>query len=157
MLPGTPKYIGLISYVIPDKAGIDELVQRIQAGLPLEATATPASIASQPATTTPSQITVDVRNGAGTAGLAGEVSTALKKAGYRVTAVGNTARPVYGTTLIVFKSDATAPKAQMIQNSLGFGGIVQTKTLYTFSTQILVIVGKDWRKHFPNGFVAPTP
>lgn len=155
MLPGVPKYIGGVSYVIPDKDKIDVLVKRIQAGEPLVPTATPSGTTSGTVTPKPSNITVDVRNGAGQVGLGAEVSGILKKAGYHVTAVENTARPIYDHTLIVFKTDEGAPKAQMIDTTLGFGTVVQTKTLYTFSTHILVIVGKDWRKKFPNGFVVP--
>jgi LCP family protein required for cell wall assembly len=155
MAPGVPQYIGGISYVILDTDKIDVLVKRMRAGEPLVPVATPSGKTSGTVTPKPSNITVDVRNGAGQAGLGAEVSGILKKAGYHVTAVGNTGRPVYGHTLIVFKTNEGAPKAQMIDTTLGFGTVVQTNTLYTFSTHILVIVGKDWRKKFPNGFVAP--
>lgn len=155
MLPGFPKYIDGVAYVILDKDKIDVLVKRIQAGEPLVPAAPPSGTTSGTVTPKPSNITVDVRNGAGQAALGAEVSGILKKAGYHITAVGNAARPIYDHTLIVFKTDEGAPKAQMIDTTLGFGTVVQTKTLYTFSTHILVIVGKDWRKKFPNGFVAP--
>lgn len=145
-IPNTPKYIGGVSYVIADRPALAELVQRLEAGESLEST--PGS-APKVAVVKPAQVTIAVRNGAGTAGLAAEVANQLKKDAFKVPEVGNTARPVYDSTLIVFKTNAG--KAQLVANTLGFGKIVQTATLYQFKTDVLVIVGKDWRKQFPKG------
>lgn len=145
MAPGEPKYIGGVSYVIPDVPEWQALVQKMESGESLEAT-TASATAGLPVVAA-STVTVTVRNGGGQAGLAKEVSDLLQKDGFKVTEVGNTARPVYDHTLIVFKSSDV--KAKLIHDTLGFGTVVKTSSLYQFKTDVLIIVGKDWRTQFP--------
>jgi polyisoprenyl-teichoic acid--peptidoglycan teichoic acid transferase len=146
MVPGEAKYIGQVSYVITDKPAMQEMVRRMEAGESLEPTVATGTVAAKPAAL-PANVTITVRNGAGQAGLAAEVSGLLKKDKFRISDTGNTARPVYATTLIVFKSDDA--KARLVHDTLGFGTVVKTSSLYSFKSDILVIVGKDWRKEFP--------
>ncbi|HEY3317422.1 MAG TPA: LCP family protein [Coriobacteriia bacterium] len=144
MAPGDAKYINGVSFVIPDRPALMELVRRMESGESLESTA--ASL-SPKAAVSPQAVTITVRNGGGPAGVAKEVADLLKKDGFRIGEVGNTGRPVFEHTLIVFKtSDA---KAQIVHETLGFGTVVKSSSLYQFKTDILVIVGKDWRKEFP--------
>lgn len=141
MAPGEPKYINGVSYVVPDQEKLAAIVQKMESGEPLEAKA--ATVTPAATTVSPSKTSVSVRNGAGQAGLAKEVSDLLKRDGFKIPQVGNTARPVYDHTLIVFKtSDA---KARAVHDALGFGTVVKSSSLYQFDTDILVIVGKDWR------------
>ncbi len=143
MAPGEAKYIGGISYVIPDEAGLAELVGRMESGESLEAT---ASAGTAP-TVSASSVSVSVRNGAGQAGLAKEVASLLEKDRFKIAEVGDTARPVYDHTLVVFKTNDA--KARLVFETLGIGTVVKSSSLYQFDTDILVIVGKDWRKQFP--------
>jgi polyisoprenyl-teichoic acid--peptidoglycan teichoic acid transferase len=141
-VPGTAKYVNGISYVIADDAGLRALVKRMEAGDTLEQTSTVSTTST--AAPKPANVTVAVRNGAGQTGLAAEVAAIVTKAGFRVKEVGNTARPVYAHTLIVFKTDDA--KAKLVSDSLGLGTVVKSASLYTFTTDVLVVVGKDWRK-----------
>jgi polyisoprenyl-teichoic acid--peptidoglycan teichoic acid transferase len=146
-VPGEPKYIGGISYIIPDKVKLAAMVARVQAGQSLVQTSTVAPTAT---TVLPSGVTVTVRNGSGMTGLGAQCTGFLKAAGFRVTPA-TTAPAVYGTTIIVFKTDATQPKATLVHDRLAFGNVVQTQSLYQFKTDVLIVVGKDWKTHFPNG------
>lgn len=145
MAPGEPKYIGPTSYVIPDMVAWKELVQKMESGQSLESTT--ASATTGLPVVPPSSVSVTVRNGSGQAGLAKEASTLLTKDGFLIGEVGNTARPVYDHTLIVFKSNDG--KAKLIHDTLGFGTVVKTSSLYQFKTDVLIVVGKDWRNEFP--------
>jgi hypothetical protein len=49
---------------------------------------------------------------------------------------------VYGTTLIVYKTDTV--KAGMVREALGLGDVVASRSMYSFKTDILIVVGKDW-------------
>jgi hypothetical protein len=148
--PGDAKYIGGVSYVISDTEKLTEVIRKMEAGESFEATKS-AEATGVAGTTAPvvsaKDVTVTVRNGAGTKGLALEVSTILKGKAFNVKEVGNTARPVYPKTLIVFKTDDA--KAKLVHDTLGFGEVVKSKSLYQFDTDVLVVVGKDWRVQFP--------
>jgi polyisoprenyl-teichoic acid--peptidoglycan teichoic acid transferase len=151
--PGEAKYIGGVSYVISDDDKLAEIVRKIEAGESVEkheATSTPAGTTSTSGTATTvkaSSVTISVRNGAGGAGLAAEVAAILKRADFPIEQVGNTARPVYDKTLIVFKDNDA--EAKLVHDTLGFGTAVHGQGIYTFSTDVLVIVGKDWREQSP--------
>ena len=73
---------------------------------PAPSTASPAPSASAKATTGDSKITVDVYNGGNTQGLAGTVSTALVKDGYKAGQVGNTSS--LSTTEVLYGTGASA-------------------------------------------------
>jgi polyisoprenyl-teichoic acid--peptidoglycan teichoic acid transferase len=147
MAPGTTRYIGGISYVIPDKVALAAMVARMEAGQPLEKTV--AAGTAPAAAVKPSAVSVTVRNGAGQTGLAKEVAAYLTAAGFRVSEVSSMPRPVYDHTLVVFSADAQQAKATLVHDKLDFGTVLQTASLYQFRTNVLVIVGKDWRKQFP--------
>lgn len=138
-LPGEPKYVGQVSYVIPDDEAIEELMARIAAGESVMATAS----AESTGTVKPSMVTVAVRNGVGVAGIAAECAGALEKAGFRIQEVGNAGQFVYDRTLIVYAKDKR--KAAVVRESLGTGDIVESRGMYAFKTDVLVVVGKDWR------------
>ncbi|HEV2373681.1 MAG TPA: LCP family protein [Streptosporangiaceae bacterium] len=63
----------------------------------------------------PGQVKVDVRNGTGTAGLAGKTATGLRKLGFDVVGVGNAAVPTATTTVT-------------------YSGIAQAEAAYTLTT-----------------------
>ncbi len=92
----------------------------------------------------PSDVTVTVRNGAGTTGAATAMSTTLTNAGYQVPTTGNTDSYVYDDTLVVYGDVAYEDTAQSIVDTLGTGRVVEASYYYSFDTDILVIIGKDW-------------
>ncbi len=58
----------------------------------------------------PALVTVTVRNGSGTSGLAAQAASILKAQGYRIRGVGNADQFVYDETLIIYKSNARASR-----------------------------------------------
>ncbi|MDO9556503.1 MAG: LCP family protein [Coriobacteriia bacterium] len=91
----------------------------------------------------PGDITVTVRNGAGIAGVAGECSGILESRGYVVSDVGNANQFVYDKTLVVYSGNDKAA-AERVAVDLPRAEIVESRGMYSFSTRILVVVGKDW-------------
>lgn len=138
-LPGEPKYVGNASYVIPDDEEIETLIARIEAG---ESIVPSASVEASGAIK-PSQVTLTVRNGVGVAGLATDASDELEKAGFRIQEIGNAGQFVYDRTLIVYAVDKR--KAAIVRDAMGTGDIVESRGMYAFKTDVLVVVGKDWR------------
>ncbi len=138
-LPGAPKYMGGVSYVIADEVGVKSLIERIEAGQSVVGTAAAEATGTVP----PSQVSVTVRNGVGVAGLATDASGALEEAGYRIAEVGNAGQFVYDRTLVVYTTDKR--KAIAVRESLGIGDLVESRGMYSFESDVLLVVGKDWR------------
>ncbi len=137
-MPGTPEMIGGVSYIIADEDAFAEILERVSQG----STPEPDTLqgVAMPA---PSTITVAVRNGAGMEGVAADAAGKLTSAGFPVGEVGNANQFVYDETLIVYDDDEAA--AQVVQGSLGAGRIVASRGMYSFQSDILVVVGKDWK------------
>ena len=146
-MPSTPKYIDKVAYVILDEQGMQNMVARLAEGKPLKgpdttATAGAAGGAGDQAVL-PANVTVTVRNGAGLHAVAADATTKLKAGGFKVPETGNAQRFVYQQTLVIYKDDL--PKAEAVQQVLGAGRIVKGRGMYSFKTDILVVVGKDWK------------
>jgi LCP family protein required for cell wall assembly len=135
-MPGTPQYIGGVSYVVPDEDALAEMIERMEKGL--TAIAGPTEVPE----IDPSDITVDVRNGAGLAGVAGDASSKIEAGGFTLGDVGNANQFVYDRTLIVH--DGNVEAADLVRESLGMGDVISSRGMYVFSTDVLVVVGKDW-------------
>ena len=110
--------------------------------------------AAPKASVKPGRVTVTVRNGSGVSGLAAQAASILKAGGYRVRGVGNADQFVYGETLVVYKSNARAA-AEAIAKSLPIGRAVPSRGMYAFDTQVLVVIGKDWRTAKPRTEAVP--
>ena len=93
----------------------------------------------------PSKYTLTVKNGAGVAGAANECAEALEALGYKVKETGNTDQFAYNETLVVYQDDKGAAAAEAIVDSLGVGRPVEAGIYYEFSTDLMVIVGQDWK------------
>lgn len=90
-------------------------------------------------------ITVDVRNGAQVTGAAKRMGELLASAGYQVKYVGNTDdNTIYPETLVIYKDDAYEVAAKAIVSDLAAGRVVNGGDFYSFDTDVLVIIGKDW-------------
>ena len=93
----------------------------------------------------PSSFTIEVRNGAGIDGGANQVQAQLSSEGFRVTATGNADSYVYDETLVVYKDEAMIPAAEQVVDALTVGRVIDASIYYEYGTDILVIIGKDWK------------
>ncbi|WP_337368366.1 LCP family protein [Senegalimassilia faecalis] len=101
--------------------------------------------AQQAATTDPGSFSITVRNGGGITGAAASMQQTLTSKGFNVTETGNTDTSVYNETLVIYNASDTEPAAQTVLNAMGVGRLVQNSGSYTFNTDVLVILGKDWK------------
>lgn len=98
-------------------------------------------------TTTTSEkkkLSIIVLNGSGITGNAQKAEEKLKAAGYTVKETGNAESFVYEETLVVYRSSKNQEDAQAIVDQLGVGRAVAAGVNYNLSTDIQVMVGKDW-------------
>lgn len=116
--------------------GIRRQAKAMQTGAALPDTGSPAK------TVVPAHVSITVLNGAGIEGSAGEAARILRRAGYDVRSVGNANQFVYDSTLVVYEKDAAA--ARRVSSSLPVGRVVSSRGMYVFSTDVLVVIGKDW-------------
>lgn len=137
-MPGTPQTIGGGSYIVIDDDAFSEMLARIEAGERAE------PLPEEPPTLLPGDVTVTVRNGAGIEGVASEVAAALTGSGFAVGEVGNADQFVYDETLVVYSGEDSSA-ADLVVSKLDRGRVVQSRGMYSFSTDVLVVVGKDWR------------
>ncbi|MBW6468499.1 MAG: LCP family protein [Coriobacteriia bacterium] len=123
-------------YVVVDEEMKSYLVSQMLAGGSIEETSVP-----EPARAA-EEISVTVRNGAGVSGIASQAAARLQANGFQVPEVGNANQFVYDETLVVYRDDEEA--ARMVAGTLPHGRLVPGRGMYTFSTDVLVVVGKDW-------------
>ena len=124
-------------YVVIDEEEKIRLVSAFLDGRAFDSEAEPAELRE------PSTITVAIRNGAGISGSAGGAASLLTPLGYQITEVGNANQFVYDQTLVVYQGDE-AELANQIATALPQGKVVASRGMYAFSTDILIVVGKDW-------------
>lgn len=141
-IPSHPEYRGGASYVIPDEPEMAAVLAAFTAGESLaEATG------ESPDKLVPQNVTVTVRNGCGKAGVAAAASRRLELAGFDVRDVGNTNQFVYKKTLVIHKDDNA--RATLVRQMLGIGDVAPSRGMYSFNTDVLVVVGSDWTRSGP--------
>lgn len=125
-------------YIYPDEEAKAAILAKFEAGEPFVA---PTETET---TVVPSSVTVTVRNGTTQAGLAKQAAAVLKARGFTVSEVGNTAnQSVYDVTTVVYKESTAA--RDLVTKYLASGvKQVQSRGMYEYDTEILVIIGKDW-------------
>lgn len=101
--------------------------------------------AEQLATTDPGSFSVTVRNGGGITGAAAAMQSTLSSKGFNVAETGNTDTSMYNETLVIYNASDEEAAAQTVLNAMGVGRLVQNSGSYTFNTDVLVILGKDWK------------
>lgn len=89
-------------------------------------------------------LSIIILNGAGTDGLSAQAAAKLTEAGYTIKETGNADSFVYDETLVIYRSDDKATAAEAIVNDLGVGRAISASVYYNLSTDIQVVVGKDW-------------
>ena len=139
----TAKGVWKSPFIYVDQPYLDKLVKDIKNGEPFVKVKASSSTTSTATAKTPSSVTVTVRNGSGKSGVANQAATILKAKDFKIRDVGNAGQNVYKKTLIIYKTDTAA--ATMVAKYLPPGTtIVQSRGMYTFSGNILVVIGKDW-------------
>lgn len=93
----------------------------------------------------PGSFTITVRNGTDITGGAAQMADTLKGFGFDVTETGNMDAYAYNETLVVYNDDAFEAAAETVVSSLGMGRTVAGAGFYTFDTDVLVVLGKDWK------------
>lgn len=93
----------------------------------------------------PASFTITVRNGAGITGAASQMADQLRAGGFNVADIGNTDSPVYDETLVIYKDPAFEQAAQSVASALTSGRVVNGGDYYTFDTDVLVVLGADWK------------
>ena len=89
-------------------------------------------------------LSIIVLNGSGVSGNASKVQAKLEENGYTVKETGNAESFVYEETLIVYRSSKHEKEAQALAETLGVGRAVAAGVNYNLSTDIQIMVGKDW-------------
>jgi len=135
-MPGEPQMIGGGSYVVMDEEAFAAMIQRVNTGQPAEVAD------AEDATAEPYQIQVTVKNGSGIGGVASDAARRLRNLDFRVGEIGNMNQMVYDETLIVYKKNKD--RATLVSEALGRGKVVSSRGMYTFDTDVLVVVGEDW-------------
>ena len=114
-----------------------EMMDRVDSGQePAEQT--------QAATTDPGSFTLTLKSG-GITGAAASMESTLTSKGFKVSETGNTDTSVYSETLVIYNSSDAQPAAQTVLDAMGVGRLVQNTGAYSFGTDVLVILGKDWK------------
>lgn len=94
-----------------------------------------------------SSVSIVVLNGAGADGYSAQAAQILTNAGYTIKDTGNAESFVYDETLVIYRSDDDKLAAEAIVQDLGTGRAVAAGVYYNLSTNIQVVVGKDWTSH----------
>lgn len=89
-------------------------------------------------------IRIELLNGSGRAGLAGELASYLRDGGFDVLEVSNADRSDYRTTLVVNRTAATEP-AKVVAEYLGTRHVIQQMSSQEM-IDVTVIVGRDARR-----------
>jgi len=99
---------------------------------------------AQSSSLSPSEITLTVRNGTTTVGLAAQASAVLRARGFVVEDIGNTGnQTVYDENMVIFNDNRQAAElvAQFMPEATR---VVQARGMFHFDTEVLVILGSEW-------------
>jgi hypothetical protein len=139
-------------YIYTDPVLKKKLLADMKAGRSFEPTsskaaspaaATTKAAAPAAAAKAPSAIKVTIRNGSGISGIAKQAGLILKAKGFTIGETGNANQSVYKKTLVVYKSDKAS--AEQLAAALMPGTtVVESRGMYSFPTEVLLVVGKDW-------------
>lgn len=94
-----------------------------------------------------SQYQVIVLNGAGADGYSAQAASVLQNAGFSIKETGNAESFVYDETLVIYRTAEDKAAAEAAVKDLGVGRTVSAGVYYSLTTNIQVVVGKDWTAH----------
>lgn len=107
--------------------------------------AAPDAVVGAAAQVDPTRVTVEVRNGAQVTGAAARMGELLESSGFQVASVGNVDDgTLYPETLVIYKGAENEAAAQAVEADIAGGRVIDGGDFYTFNTDVLVIIGKDW-------------
>lgn len=105
----------------------------------------PSRVNELPADAPTNGITVEVRNGSGSTGMAATMGEMLAADGFVVTNTRNSDDgTLYAETLVIHKDASTEGQAKTVQAAIDCGRVVEGGDFYTFDADVLVIIGRDW-------------
>ena len=96
-------------------------------------------------TVDPGSFTIEVRNGASITGAATTTTDKLTKLGFKVEKSGNADQQIYEQTLVIYDKANGLERAQTVINALGVGRAVKGQGYYEYDTDVLVILGGDYK------------
>ena len=89
--------------------------------------------------------TIEVQNGTNLSGAAAGTADTLTAKGFNVVEVGNADQPIYNETLLAYHGENGRAYAQKVVDSLGIGRVVDSSEYYDFETDVLLILGADYK------------
>ncbi len=96
-------------------------------------------------TVDPSSFTIEIQNGANITGAASTTSKLLTSKGFKVEGAGNADQQIYEQTLVIYDNDQGEAQAQTVIDALGVGRAVKGRGYYEYDTDILLILGGDYK------------
>ncbi len=88
---------------------------------------------------------ITVRNGSGMTGGASQLAAILTDAGFTVAETGNADSYVYTETLVIYLDPAYKTACEAVVQALDTGRVVNGLNGYVFDTEVLVVLGSDWK------------
>lgn len=130
-------------YIVPDEVAKAEIMRKFSEGIPFNITPEEEAATTNKGAK-PADVQITVRNGTSRVGVAKQAAAVLKTRGFVVGEVGNTQnQSVYEETLLVYKT--SKPSATLVLKYLQPGvKIVESRGMYTYDTEVMLIIGKDW-------------
>lgn len=126
---------------VPSTSGITSLMASVDAG----ANPSAGNAAQDASSIDKESFEITVRNGSGITGGATALADILTNAGYIVAETGNADSYVYTETLVIYLDSSYKQACESIVQTLGTGRVVNGVNGYTFDTEVLVVLGSDWK------------
>lgn len=139
-LPATPKVVGGADVLLPEPAADQQVInlwEGIQPPTTNAATSSSTGGSSPSTATTPTAVTVTVRNGSGISHQAAQAAQALQTAGYRASAAGSAPNYSYNQSVIRY-APADQGAAQTLQGQIVGGAQLQADTTQPGGTLTLI-------------------
>lgn len=138
LIPGYVSDDGGTSVYTVSTSKLASMMERVEAG-------EDPAVSEEVATVDPASFTLTIRNGSGITGAAASMTSALNAKGFEVSETGNTDTAAYNETLVIYDDDDQLDQANTAIAAMGVGRAVQNTGSYTYNTDVLVILGKDWK------------
>lgn len=142
-MPATVQAIDGVEYSVCNTDQWNTMVSRVESGM------SPVASAEEVDTNkvTRENCTVSVWNGVGVSGVANDCASELKKLGWNVIFTGNANQFIYDETFVVFKDTDDEAAARLLAADLGQGRVVRSYARYSYTGNLLVVVGKDYKPY----------
>ena len=139
LVPGYETTRDDVSYYVSSATAWTNMMELVEAGQP------PVVDESANRSVDRGSFKVEVRNGAAITGGAAQVGEVLSAAGFNVAGTGNADSSAFPETLIIYDGDEHKEQAEEVAAGLGSGRVIVGAGYYTYDTDVLVIIGKDWK------------